>query len=80
MSKRTRVLFWCSALPAGVGIVAVAVLMLIFYYERLTQHGSYFVVLRFHFARLVPILCLWAVVLMCGVISLFYDKKRSMGK
>jgi hypothetical protein len=80
ISERTRVLIWCSALPAVVVTAAAAILMLIPYYDRLTGDGSHFVFLHFHLARLVPILFLWAVVLICAVISLFYDKKRRMGK
>jgi hypothetical protein len=80
ISKRTRVLMWCAALPIIVLIATVACLMLIPYYEKLTGSSSHFVAFHFHLIQLALLLCVWGIVLACGLISLLYDKTNSKEK
>ncbi len=77
ISKRTRVLMWCAAFPVIVLIATVVCLMLIPYYEKLTRADSHFVIFHFHFLSVLLLLCVWGIVLVCGLISLLYDKRNS---
>ncbi len=73
-------LIWCSALLVVALIADVAILMLIPYYESLSRQVSYFAAFHFLLIRLVPLISLCTVVLICGLISFFHDKKKSARK
>lgn len=75
ISKRTKVLMWCAALPVTVLIAAFGCFMVIPYYGKLAGTDTYYVV--FHFKRLAPLLCVWAIVFVSGLISFLYDKRKS---
>ncbi len=77
ITKRTRALMWCAALPVLVLIATVVCLMLIPLCYKLTETDSHFVSFHFDLLRLLPLLCVWGIVLVCGLISLLHDKRNS---
>ena len=75
ISKRTKLLMWCAALPAIFLMAAFVCLLLIPYYGKLAGTDTYFVI--FHLKRSVLLLCVWTIVFVSGLVSLLYDKRKN---
>lgn len=74
IGRRTKTFFWLSVLPLFLVVAAAACATIYSSYLAHSGQDTYFVIFHLH---LLPMLAVSASLFLCGLVSLFCDKRSS---